>query len=434
MSALGNIIKKELRELLTPATFLPIIIVALIFGLMGNSIQGIQEEAKEPPVIGVINEDNSPLSDIVNNILCNNSKVVFKSTTVKDKQQGLKTVKQENGVALLIINHNFTNQILNGQKGNIEVYWIMKGAGIMDAISSSVVEYLINTININISKELIQKNVSINASIILEPTTKLETTYLKEREFVGLSPNTLTQMLSSQSMFIPIVMMMIIIMAGGIVITSMALEKENKTLETLLTLPVKRTSIVTGKIVASAIIGLMLAVIYMIGMNYYLQGFQFSEGGAVLAKYNLVLDSQGFIIVGISLFITLIAGLALCMLLGTFTKSYKSAQTLTFPITMLALIPMFITMFADFDTLPFALKVLVYAIPFSHPMMAPRALIFGDYNLVLSGIIYVSIFAIIIINVVVWMFKTDRILTGSTRRKKEKGRTSLINIYKIRRF
>jgi ABC-type Na+ efflux pump permease subunit len=37
-------------------------------------------------------------------------------------------------------------------------------------------------------------------------------------------------------------------------------------------------------------------------------------------------------IIGIILgLIALIAGLALCMLLGTFAKSYKSAQTLTFP-------------------------------------------------------------------------------------------------------
>src|SRR5512136_2379803 len=144
-------------------------------------------------------------------------------------------------------------------------------------------------------------------------------------------------------------MMMIIIMAGSIVITSMALEKESKTFETLLTMPVKRTSIVTGKIVASAIIGLILAVIYMIGMNYYFQGLQFSSGGEILAKFNLVLNTQGYIIVGLSLFIALIAGLALCMLLGTFAKNYKSAQTLTFPITMLALIPMFLTIFADFD-------------------------------------------------------------------------------------
>jgi hypothetical protein len=89
-------------------------------------------------------------------------------------------------------------------------------------------------------------------------------------------------------------------------------------------------------------------------------------------------------------------------------KNYKSAQTLTFPITMLAMIPMFITMFTDFETLPLALKIFTFAIPFSHPMMAPRSLIFKDYLLVLGGIIYVTIFAIIIIAIVVWIFKTDR--------------------------
>jgi len=105
------------------------------------------------------------------------------------------------------------------------------------------------------------------------------------------------------------------------------------------------------------------------------------------------------------------------MLLGTFAKNYKSAQTLTFPITMLAMIPMFLTMFADFDTLPLALKGFLFAIPFSHPMMAPRALMFNDYLLVLGGIVYVTIFAIVTIAIVVWVFKTDRLLTGSTKKK-----------------
>jgi len=63
-------------------------------------------------------------------------------------------------------------------------------------------------------------------------------------------------------------------------------------------------------------------------------------------------------------------------------------------------------MFTDFDTLPLALKGLIYAIPFSHPMIAPKALIFNDYTLVISGIIYVSLFAIVTIFIVVWVFKT----------------------------
>ncbi len=416
MSGLGNITKKEIRELLTPATFVPIIMVALIFATMGTSISGLQEQALEPPVIGVIAEGDSMYSAMASTILRTKATSVYNSTSTADLQEGLEVVKQHNGVAVIIIPSNFTDQILQEKKGTFEVYWIMKGTGLLDSISSGSLESLLSYINTNISKELIKQNTTVNASFVLSPTKRLETTSYKNREFVGLSPNTISGMLASQSMLIPIVMMMIIIMAGGIVITSMALEKENKTLETLLTLPVKRTSIVSGKIIAAAVIGLLLAIIYMIGMQFYFQGFEIS-GGINLATYGLVLNSVDFIWIGVSLFLALIAGLSLCMLLGTFAKNYKSAQTLTFPVTMLALIPMFITMFADFDTLPMALKVLTFAIPFSHPMMASRALLFDDYMLVVGGIVYVGIFAVITISIVVWIFKTDRLLTGTTKFK-----------------
>ena len=419
MSGLGNITKKEIRELLTPATFVPIIIIALIFGTMGSSFQGIQEQSLAPPTIGVINEDNSTLGALASTLLYSHANSVYNSTTASDLKIGLETVTQHNGVAVIIIPKNFTERITKDQQGTLQIYWIMKGAGLMDSISSSSLESLIILINTNISKELIKTNSSVNASFVLSPTKRFETTYFKNREFVGVSPNIILGMLSSQSLLIPIVIMMIIIMAGSIVITSMALEKENKTLETLLTLPVKRTSIVSGKIIAAAVIGLLLAVIYMLGMQNYYTGFQVS-GGVSLASYGLALTSVDFIWIGISLFIALIAGLSLCMLIGTFAKNYKSATTLTFPITMLAMIPMFITLFTDFDTLPLALKIITFAIPFSHPMLAPRALLFHDYILVISGIIYVAIFAIITISIVVWVFKTDRLLIGTTKFKLKK--------------
>jgi ABC-2 type transport system permease protein len=416
MSGLGNITKKEIRELLTPVTFIPIIFIALIFATMGTSIEGLQEQSLEPPVIGIITEEDSGYSALASTILHRYAKSVFNSTSTADLQNGLEIVKQHNGIAVVIIPKNFTERITQEQQGTLEVYWIMKGTGLMDSISSGALESVLSFINTNISKELIKQNTTVNASFVLSPVQRVETTSYKNRQFVGLSPNAIAGMLASQSMLIPIVMMMIIIMAGGIVITSMALEKENKTLETLLTLPVKRTSIVTGKIIAAAVIGLLLAVIYMVGMQFYFKGFEVSVG-VDLASYGLVLTSFDFIWIGISLFLALIAGLSLCMLLGTFAKNYKSAQTLTFPVTMLALIPMFITMFADFDTLPLAIKVLTFAIPFSHPMMASRALLFDDYILVIGGIVYVGIFAVITISIVVWVFKTDRLLTGTTKFK-----------------
>ena len=71
---------------------------------------------------------------------------------------------------------------------------------------------------------------------------------------------------------------MIIIYSSQMVITTVAMEKQNKTLETLLTVPIKRTSIVTTKMLAAGIVGLASAVIYMFGFKSYMGGI---TGGAL---------------------------------------------------------------------------------------------------------------------------------------------------------
>jgi len=417
MSSLGNILLKEIKELMTPATFLPIIIIALVFGSMGGVIGGIEEEFQEPPTIALINSDNGKFSQIAANVFNQTSDVQFYSSDINDKNEALSNLKEKEGVALLVINQNFSSDIENGKNGTFEIYWVMQGGGILDSLSSSVVESLINFVDTSITKELISRNNgSINTTFVLKPTTRNETTYFKDKELKGISPGEIAGFLSQQSTFIPIIMMMIIIMAGQIVISSMALEKENKTLETLLTLPVKRTSIVAGKIIAAAIVGLILVVIYMFGMSGYLSStLQLQTSATGASSFDLSLNSIDMILIGVVVFVSLVAALALCMFLGTLAKNFKSAQTLTFPIAVLVIIPMLLTMFKDFDTLPLTIKALLFGIPFSHPMMAPRALLFGDYILVFAGLIYVSIFALIMIFIVVWVFKTDRIVTGTTK-------------------
>jgi len=99
---------------------------------MGSGFQGVTESINEPPIIGIINEDNGLLSNVATSVLYNNSKVVFNSSTLQEKQAGLDFVKQENGVALIVFNHNFTDQILSGKQATLEIYWIMKGVGLFD--------------------------------------------------------------------------------------------------------------------------------------------------------------------------------------------------------------------------------------------------------------------------------------------------------------
>jgi ABC-2 type transport system permease protein len=414
---IGNIIKKEFKELFLISTLLPIVVIAIVFGSMGNMIGNVQETMKEKPVIGIVDMDSGNLSNIAVSILIENAKVVYNDS---DVESGLQEIRKENGVALLVIPGNFSQNIYANQPGEIEIDWIMKGAGIMDSISSSVGEGLIQAVNQGISTNLIQQNSSIDAALVLNPTKRIDTTFFKGKEIDGLSPSQLSNMLNSQSIVIPIVIMMLIIMAGSSVISSMGLEKENKTLETLLTLPVGRSQIVIGKMVGSALVGMIMAAIYMLGFSRYMNSFQSSNIN--LADFGLGLGIPDYLLVGISLFVALLAGLSLCIVLGTFAKNYRSAQTLIFPITAVAMISMFVTMFKDFDTIPIALRILVFAIPFTHPMMAMRALMLDNYPLVIGGIAYTAVFTVIMIWIAVRIFNSDRLLTGSVRKRVSLGK------------
>ena len=409
---IGNIIKKEFKELFTLSTILPIVVIAIVFGFVGQSIGNIGETMEEKPVIGIVDMDGGDFSDIAMAVLIEKAEVIYDGN---DAEEGLEEVREENGVALLVIPENFSQNIYANHPGEIEIYWIMKGAGMMDSISSGAVEGLIQSVNQEISRELIQQDSSFDPALVLAPTTRVETTFFKGKEVEGLSSSQLGNMLSSQSIVIPIVVMMLIIMAGASVISSMGMEKENKTLETLLTLPVRRSHIVIGKIVGSALVGMIMAAIYMIGFSRYMSSFQISDIN--LADFGLALGMQDYLLIGISLFTALLAGLSLCIVLGTFAKNYRSAQTLIFPITALAMISVFITMFKDFDTIPAILRVLVFAIPFSHPMMAMRALMMDNYSLVIGGVAYTAVFTVIMIVVAVRIFNSDRLLTGSVQKR-----------------
>jgi len=414
---IGNIVKKEFKELFVLSTIIPIVVIAIVYGSVGNMIGNVQETMKEKPVIGIVAMDDGVFSNIAMSVLTENAKVIYDGS---DVEEGLEEVRGENGVALLVIPENFSQYIYDDNPGRIEIYWIMRGVGMMDSISSGTVEGLIQAVNQGISTKLIQQDSSFDPALVLAPTARIETTFFKGKEIEGVSPGTLGNMLMSQSIVIPIVVMMLIIMAGSSVISSMGLEKENKTLETLLTLPVRRSHIVIGKMVGSALVGMIMAAIYMIGFSRYMSSFQSSDIN--LANFGLTLGMQDYLLVGISLFVALLAGLSLCIVLGTFAKNYRSAQALIFPITAVALISAFIVMFKDFDTIPAVLKVLVFAIPFTHPMMAMRALMLDNYSLVIGGIAYTAVFMVVMVGIAVRIFNSDRLLTGSVQKRAGLGK------------
>lgn len=403
--------------MITPQTILPVVVMSLLFATLGGMMGGLEESVTAKPSVGIIDADQTDMSRIAVGFVTRNAKVLYNGTS---PEEGIKRVERADGSALLVIRRGFSESIMNNTTGVVEVRWVMRGAGLTDTISTTGVEVLLAGLGQEISRALVANQTHLNTTIVLSPTARNDTTIVKGRTLEGVSPSQVSNMLSSQSFVVPIIILMIVIMSGQMVIASMGIEKETKTLETLMTMPTRRTAIVGGKIIGAAVVGLVTALIYMVGFSYYMGSFSF--GGLDPAEFGLSLGAGDYLLVGVSLFLALMSGLSLSMLLGTFAESFKSAQTLIFPVIALAMIPMFFTMFMDFDTMPMVLKAFIFAIPFSHPMMAFHALMFNEYWLVLAGIGYMVLFDIVVIYAVVRVFNTDRLLTGR-RPKAFSGKT-----------
>ncbi len=436
MSDLSNIIKKEVKELLTPGSIASVLIMVILLACLGGLIGNEVEKSTALPVIGIANYDGQEVStpsgewdayDALIKIYTDSDMTVEeaeKYVITMDKDNIYSDLKESGANFALVLSDDFASNIADGKKGAISQYYIYQPSGMINGtVSSAIAGQIVSLLNKNLSSMMVgseedQKHVEF----ITAPIDGANTcTYIDGEPHNDITPSDIANELTGQTLFIPMIIMIIIMMVGSIVISSMGSEKENKTLETLLTLPIKRTTIVTGKIIAAAIVGLVFGMAYMIGMGFYL-GSITSMGSAAagdidLSKYGLVLGIADYALIMISMFLAIACALGICMILGAFAKNYKSAQTMTMPLSILAIIPMFITMFSGWYGANVIIKAVLFIIPFSHPMMAMEALLNGDVTLVLMGIGYMIIFALVSIMITVRLYKSDILITGLSQNK-----------------
>jgi len=413
MSHILSLIKKELRELLTPATILPIVIVALLFASLGGLTGGAVEDAvTAKPNIAIVNMDDGNFSQIYYDVIDElNATVVYNGSEQADIDHALAAMKSQGAMATLVIGPDYSSTIESGGRANITIYWNMVGTGMFSSMSTMPVEMLVGTVAANTTEVLISSGMpEENPQNITSPVQYESTTFLGEKELVGVGPAEVSAFLQGQSFMMPLLIMIVIVMLGGIIISSMGQEKENKTLETLLTLPVSRTTIVSGKLIGSALVGLLFAGVYMLGMNYYMEGLMSMAQDMELAELKLGIAETA--IVGLMVALAILCALGLCMILGAFAKNYKAAQSLTIPISFLAVIPFFVVMFTDFVNLPLMAQAILFIIPFTHPMMAMNNMLMGNYELVYYGIVYLVAFTLATVAITVRLYKSDILLTG----------------------
>lgn len=435
MTDLTNIVRKEVKELLTPGSVASVLVMVVLFACLGNIIGGEVEKSTALPIIGVANYEDETIDTVSGewNAYEALKNIYRKSVPPEDLDKYIIPMNKDtiyedltaSGANFaLILDDNFKENIESEKRGLIDIIYVYQPSGMINGtVSSTIGPLIVSSLNSDLSSMIIGSETEKEHVKFL--TTPIDgstsITYIKGEPHKDVTPSDISSKLTSQTMFIPIIIMIIIMMVGSIVISSMGSEKENKTLETLLTLPIKRTTIVTGKIIAAATVGLIFGLAYMLGMSFYLTSItsmgSTSEHAVDLNELGLGLGLVDYALIAVSMFLAIACALGICMILGAFAKNYKSAQTMTMPLSILAIIPMFITMFAGWYGANILIKAVLFIIPFSHPMMATEALMNGDITLVLAGIAYMAVFALGSILITVRLYKSDILITGLGQNK-----------------
>lgn len=197
------------------------------------------------------------------------------------------------------------------------------------------------------------------------------------------------------SVSVTYIIMSIVVATGNMATGATATERENGTLETILTFPIKKNELILGKYYSSVIIGFINSLVaftlmilsIVISKNFYTM----YEGTNLIVNFQTISISLLMLILS-SLFIAGVA-LALCGM----SKSYKEAQSSVSFLNVVALVPMLINISGA------KLETFYYLIPiFNHEQILldsfNNSLVLGNAILTIaSSIVYIVAIIIFVI-------------------------------------
>lgn len=200
------------------------------------------------------------------------------------------------------------------------------------------------------------------------------------------------------------IVMSIVLATTNMATTATAVEKENGTLETILTFPIKVRDLVVGKYFATVIMGILSSFIGLVLTLGSLEiatksfsvfkdiTFSFNLGSVFVAILVVVLAS--FFIAGLSIAVT------------SFAKSYKEAQSMSSVLNMLTVIPMLISIVG------MEIQKWYYLVPIFNYTQVLMDIFSGNFDVVsifmvvLSSVVYV----VLVIAYILGQYRTEKVL------------------------
>ena len=202
------------------------------------------------------------------------------------------------------------------------------------------------------------------------------------------------------------IIMAIVMATSNMATAATAVEKENGTLETILTFPIRVRDLIVGKYLATVVMGIFSSLIGLIltlgsleiATNFFeafkAVNFTFHIGSVLVAILVIVLAS--FFIAGLSISVT------------SFAKTYKEAQSMCSTLNMLTVIPMFISL------LGMEISKWYYLIPILNYTQVLMDIFSGtfDYMAIIMVVISSAIYVVLVIAYILGQYRGEKVLFG----------------------
>lgn len=422
---LAALIQKEIKELLRERTILVgvILLPLLLLPLMGFTIAASMTSTVERlSVIDILYIDLDGGGEVrrLAEVLEGNGLRLIRLGAFE--VEDLSTLLSEYKVrTAIVVPADFTKKIESHQQAVVKIYTSIETPTPESLQYVSRIENTLQSVGRKLGEEL-ASSLGIDMEYYNSPYMTVNTLYFKG-QVIQAGVETLTQLYLMINFTLPIVILMVAATAGSVAATSVGLEKEAKTLEMLLTLPMSRVKILLAKLSGSTIIALLSTLSFMIGFTFYLSGLTQGQAMTSISQDNILqiigLAPYAIILLGLTmglaLFITLSLGILAGVLAGDVRGGQQLAGLLQFP---LFLIPFLTLQFTDLQNLPPAIASALLANPITHIFLAVRAIIDADYAALTTHLTVTALFMMALLSLAAWLFSGERLVTMRVRMRR----------------
>lgn len=426
--------KKEVRVIFRdPSALVGTLLVPLVlFPLMGSAIHvGQEATANELASLEVgwlshdVTPDNASYARALYAAMVQ-SNLSLINISAPDDTSGVAVALEKGVNTLLVVDANFSSVIAAGHAATVRIYQVLKNFGPADLGGDQSVRAVLAGFNAGVAAT--RASGSFNGSTpeeILYPA-RAHSASVIHGQIREVPPDEVINTVLGGSIMLPIVVSIMILSSAQLAATSVASEKEEKTLEVLLTLPTRRENILLGKLAGVFVMAVIGTVAALIGFSSYAGNITSSMPTADAAATGLAPEAQGYVLLVTTLLLAFVSSLSVAVLVASYAKDIYGAQSLMAVVYIPIFLPSILLSFTPINILPPAVQVGILGIPFSYPALAGKALYTHDYGLLYFGVAYQVAFMAVVLFLAARMFTTEKVLTArlsfGKRAKKEAQR------------